>query len=263
MTVSILIVLASLVALMTVLWSVSVRLRNGAVADVAWGIGFVLAGLLYPAIAPVRVPVAWLMTAMLAIWGLRLSSFIWKERVAGGKPEDARYADFRKKWGAAANRNLFGFFLLQAVLIVVVSLPVALASSGTLPGLGSPQWAGLLVWVAAFAGEWVADRQLQRFKSGSGNRGKVCDKGLWKYSRHPNYFFEWLLWVGLATMASGADLWWIGLASPILMLLLLTRVTGIPLAEEQSLKNRGEAYRRYQRTTSAFVPWFRKKERAA
>jgi steroid 5-alpha reductase family enzyme len=250
-----------LLGVMTAFWGWAVRLRNGAVADVAWGLGFVVASLAHSLLSGGQAPAAWLMTAMIAFWGVRLSGYIWKERVAGSAAEDARYAGFREKWGANANRNLLGFFLFQAVLVTVISLPVALAAGGTHPGVGSVQLAGLALWVAAFIGEWLADRQLHAFKSNPASRGKVCDSGLWRYSRHPNYFFEWLLWVGLAAMAYGAESWWLGLASPALMLFFLTKVTGIPMAEAQSLKNRGEAYRKYQQTTSAFVPWFRKTSR--
>lgn len=261
MIASLWIVFFVLIAVMTGFWAWAVRIRNGAVADVAWGLGFVAASITHSLLAPGPAPVAWLMTAMIAVWGIRLSGYIWKERVAGGAAEDARYAGFREKWGRNADRNLLGFFLLQALLVSVISMPVALAAGGMHPGFGPVQIAGLLIWILAFTGEWIADRQLHAFKSDPANRGKVCDTGVWRHSRHPNYFFEWLLWVGLAVMAYGAGSWWAGLVSPAMMLFFLTKVTGIPLAEAQSLKNRGEAYRRYQRTTSAFVPWFRKGDR--
>jgi steroid 5-alpha reductase family enzyme len=261
MIVTLLIVFLVLTALMTSFWALAVRLRNGAVADVAWGLGFVAASVTHSLLAPGPAIVSWVMTAMIAFWGIRLSGYIWKERVAGVAAEDARYAGFREKWGRNADRNLLVFFLIQAVLVSVISLPVALSANGSHPGIGPVQIAGLALWVGAFIGEWLSDRQLHAFKSNPANRGKVCDSGLWRYSRHPNYFFEWLLWVGLAAMAYGAGYWWLGIASPALMLYFLTMVTGIPLAEAQSLKNRGEAYKRYQRTTSAFVPWFRRNTR--
>lgn len=263
MIVSLFIVLAALMVFMAALWALSLRIGNGAVADVGWGLGFILAGFMLMIPARGETFTGWLMTAMVTIWGLRLSFYIWRDRVAGGKPEDARYAEFRQKWGKSANRNLLGFFQLQALLVLIVSLPLALAAGDAMLGFGPVQVAGMALWVAAFAGEVISDRQLKAFKSGPENRGRVCDRGLWRYSRHPNYFFEFILWVALAVMASGARWGWAGFISPVLMLWLLTRVTGIPLAEAQSVKSRGDAFREYQRTTNAFIPWFRKKERSA
>ncbi len=117
---------------------------------------------------------------------------------------------------------------------------------------------GLLIFIASVTGEAIADAQLRRFKSSSLNRGKVCQVGLWRYSRHPNYFFEWMIWCGIALMAVQAPMGLFALGCPILMLLLLLFVTGVAPSEAQSLKSRGEAYRTYQRTTSKFVPWFPK-----
>lgn len=262
MILTLVIVLLALMVFMASLWAASLKLSNGAVADVGWGLGFVLACVMLTALSGGGTT-AWIMTAMVTIWGARLSWYIWRDRVAGGKPEDARYREFREKWGENASRNLLGFFQLQALLILVVSLPVALAAGDGSTDFGAMQVAGMLLWIAAFAGEVVSDAQLKEFKSRPENRGKVCDRGLWRYSRHPNYFFEYLLWVGLAVMASTAEWGLAGFVSPVLMLWLLTRVTGIPLAEAQSLKSRGDAFREYQRTTSAFVPWPKRKGKPA
>ena len=122
------------------------------------------------------------------------------------------------------------------------------------------EWTGLALWATALAGEVLADRQLARFRGAPGNRGKTCRAGLWRYSRHPNYFFEWLIWCAYSLMTLPAPYGWIGLANPLLMLFLILKVTGIPANEARALQTRGEDYRRYQRSTSAFVPWFPKKE---
>ena len=121
----------------------------------------------------------------------------------------------------------------------------------------------MALWFVAVAGEALADAQLAAFKRNPANRGGVCAVGLWRYSRHPNYFFECLIWVSYALFAFGSPGGWLALIGPAAILYLLLRVTGIPLTEEQSLRSRGEAYRRYQETTSAFLPWFPKKPRAA
>jgi steroid 5-alpha reductase family enzyme len=125
--------------------------------------------------------------------------------------------------------------------------------------LGFSDWLGFSVWLVAILGESLADRQLAAFKADPSNRGKVCSAGLWKFSRHPNYFFEWLVWVALFLFALPAPWGWTTIFAPALMLFFLLRVTGIPYTEQQSLRSRGEAYRSYQRTTSAFVPWFPKR----
>jgi steroid 5-alpha reductase family enzyme len=123
-------------------------------------------------------------------------------------------------------------------------------------GLSLSDVLGFVVWLVAIMGESLADLQLARFKALPANRGKVCSIGLWRYSRHPNYFFEWLIWVALFLFAAPAEWGWTTILCPAIMLFFLLRVTGIPYTEEQSLRSRGELYREYQRITPVFVPWF-------
>ena len=125
---------------------------------------------------------------------------------------------------------------------------------------GSSSDAAVALWAVAIVGEAAADRQLDRFKRDPANRGRLCDVGLWRYSRHPNYFFEFVIWISYALYAAGSPFGWSGIVSPALILYFLFRVTGIPLTEAQALRSRGEAYRRYQETTSVFVPWFRNRK---
>jgi steroid 5-alpha reductase family enzyme len=166
----------------------------------------------------------------------------------------------KKKWGNKAGVMLFLTFQFQGALDVLLSVPFAIVFRNPAPGLSNLEWAGLLVWAAAWAGESLADRQLEAFKRNAANKGKTCRAGLWNYSRHPNYFFEWLIWCAYALFESASPLGWIAWACPALMLYFLFKVTGIPLTEAQALKSRGEDYRRYQQTTSVFVPWFPRKE---
>lgn len=153
----------------------------------------------------------------------------------------------------------FGFFQLQAVLIGVLSIPIALACANPAPGIGVFEVAGVVLWLLAIGGESIADMQLALFKAQPLAKGRVCDIGLWKYSRHPNYFFEWMVWIAYFVFALGSPWSWVGLASPLLMLYFLTCVTGIPPSEARSLATRGDAYRAYQRRTSPFIPWIPKK----
>jgi steroid 5-alpha reductase family enzyme len=150
------------------------------------------------------------------------------------------------------------FFELQAALIVLLSTPFLIACLNTRPGVSALEWAGISVSVLATVAEAMADRQLKQFRSRPENQGGICATGLWNYSRHPNYFFEWLVWVGFSLFTWDSPGGGFAVICPALMLFFLLRVTGIPLTEELSLKSKGEAYREYQRTTSAFVPWFKK-----
>lgn len=203
------------------------------------------------------------LAAMVGLWSLRLASHL-VPRVRSGK-EDGRYADLRDRLGPQADRFFLGFFLAQALLAIVLSTPFWLAATDRVPLLGSDvhaitDLAALVLFVVALTGESIADRQLHAFANDPANAGRTCRRGLWRYSRHPNYFFEWLVWCSFATFALGTPYGAIGLLSPAIMLWLITFVTGIPPAEARSLERRGADYLEYQRTTSAFVPWFPARE---
>ena len=254
---------------MTATWLVARKLRNNGIVDIVWSFGFgplaVLALFVTPRLAvSSHAVIRWeAITTLVLIWSLRLGTHLLG-RVRSHHPhEDVRYAKLREEWGAATDRKMFGFFQLQGALQVVLSLPIFLVhldSTGTANyfGLGLTGCVGSLLWLLGLLGESLADRQLARFRADPANKGKVCQAGLWNYSRHPNYFFEWLVWVGYAVFALGSPWGWLGLIAPGLMLHFLLNVTGIPMTEELSLKSKGDAYRDYQRTTSAFVPWFKK-----
>ena len=195
-------------------------------------------------------------------WSLRLGTYLLR-RVAHHHPrEDQRYDQLRRSWSGNLGPKMFRFFQFQAVSVVVLGAAFLLAARNPAPGFTTLEIAGLALWLVAVLGEAVADAQLAAFKRRAAPH-EVCDRGLWRYSRHPNYFFECLIWVSYALFAFGSPGGWLALIGPAAILYLLLRVTGIPLTEEQSLRSRGEAYRRYQETTSAFLPWFPKKPRAA
>ena len=244
------------------LWAVQLKTRNAAILDVGWASG--LAGLaVHEALQGTGDPVRRiLLAAMVLFWGGRLALYLLFTRVLGGHPEDPRYTDMKKKWGKNAGVMLFLTFQFQGALDVFLSIPFLLTFRNGAPGLSLLEWAGLLVWVIALTGETLADRQLAAFKKDPANQGKTCRAGLWNYSRHPNYFFEWLLWCAFALFATASPWGFLSWACPALMFYFLFKVTGIPLTEAQALKSRGEDYRRYQETTSVFVPWFRRKETA-
>lgn len=246
---------------MTLVWRVSVKLRNAGIVDIAWSGLFSLVALLYAVLGggdPTRRIVA---ASLMIVWSVRLASHLWRRVVGHIEVEDGRYAELREKWGAAADRKMLAFFLFQGVTNVLLSLPILLASLNPAPALRGVEIAAIALWIVALSGEAIADAQLKRFKADPANRGKVCAEGLWRYSRHPNYFFEWLVWCSFFLFALGSPYGWISVYCPLLMLWFLYKVTGIPATEEQSIRSRGEAYRRYQRTTSPFIPWFPKEER--
>jgi steroid 5-alpha reductase family enzyme len=189
------------------------------------------------------------------LWGTRLSGYLLVSRVLH-PGEDGRYAALRSSWGAKARSNFFIFFQLQAFLAVFLATPFFVISHNPAP---LSWWEGLLaltLGATSVIGESIADRQLATFRRNPANRGQVCRVGLWRYSRHPNYFFEWLHWLAYIVLAFGAPYWFLSPISAAVVLYLILYVTGIPPTEARSIASRGDAYREYQRTTSAFVPWF-------
>lgn len=251
--------LAGLCALFAALYFVARKMDNYGIVDVAWSYAFSLLAVYYALFAPGWPVRRALIAAMAIIWSLRLGTHLYR-RVIGHHPvEDGRYVQLRKDWAGNFARKMFGFFQLQAASVVLLGLAFFIASLNPEPALHLLEIAGALLWLIALAGEALADAQLAAFKKNAANKGRVCDVGLWHYSRHPNYFFEWLIWVAFALFAVTSPWGWLGLVGPASILFLLLRVTGIPLTEEQSVRSRGDAYRRYQQTTSAFVPWFPKK----
>ncbi len=254
------VVLAASVAMivfMAALWALQVRLRNASIADVGWCVGLIATVLWYVAQATGDRDRKLAIALMASVYAGRLGFYILTDRVIG-KREDARYRRLREDWGSERRWRWFGYFQLQALAVSAFSLPFLVVIQNPAPPFGLMELVGLVIWVAAVWGEATADRQLARFRAKPWNRGRVCRDGLWHYSRHPNYFFEWLHWWSYVVMAIGAPGWpltWIG---PLGMGWALLKVTGIPLAEQQALARRGEEYRTYQRTTSAFIPWFPK-----
>lgn len=248
-----------LLVLFLLTWWLSVRLDNYSFVDVTWSLAFAPVAAWY-AMAneswlPRRVAIALLVGA----WSLRLGVYLWR-RVAGHHPkEDVRYAVLREKWQANPPRAFLAFFLAQAMLVWLLMLPVHLITSQAAVGFHPLEYLGLGLWFIALIGEGTADAQLAGFKKRNRDPQAICQVGLWHYSRHPNYFFQSLLWWGLFLIALPAPWGWTAIIAPLSMLHFLLNVTGIPLTEKLSVEKRGDVYRDYQRTTSAFVPWFKKR----
>lgn len=239
--------------LLTVLWAVSLVLRDASIVDVFWGTGFVFVAWTAYALADGSQDRALLLSLLVTAWGLRLTAHLAHRNL--GKGEDYRYAEMRRRHGERwPLRSLFVVFWLQGALIWVVSLPVQVAMADPTPaGLGLLDWAGTAVWAVGLTFEAVGDWQLSRFKADPANRGTVMDRGLWRYTRHPNYFGDFCVWWGiwLVALATGST-WWT-VVGPAVMSVLLIRVSGVALLE-RSLSRRREGYADYVARTSAFFP---------
>lgn len=248
-----------LVLVMTMAWVVQRRTGQGGWADAFWSLGLGAAGV-GVALLPVdgHPPSARQMLAALLIglWGLRLGLHI--ARRAANEAEDARYARLRAEWGLNFQTRMFGFLMLQAGAAAFLALSVLLAARNPTAGLNIQDGLAAMIFVSALIGEGVADRQLAVFKADPANRGRICDKGLWAWSRHPNYFFEWLGWCAWPVFAiniDGAWPWgWLALTGPAYIYWLLTRVSGVPLLEAHMQRSRPQAFAAYAARTSRFFP---------
>lgn len=242
--------LAAVVALAVAGWGLSVARRDAGIVDSLWSLFFLLGAAVYTAELDAVGPRATLLLAMVAIWALRLSAHITWRNV--GEPEDRRYQAIRaRNQPGFAWKSLYLVFGLQGLLAWVISAPLYAGIGGAAP-LGPLDYAGATLWALGFAFETVADAQLARFRSDPANRGKVLDRGLWRYTRHPNYFGEALLWWGWFLVAVAAGGWWTVFA-PLLMTLLLLKVSGVALLEKDIGERRPD-YRDYIARTNAFIP---------
>jgi steroid 5-alpha reductase family enzyme len=240
---------------MTAGWTWQRRNQNAGIVDVIWASGLAGAAILMAALEK-GAPAPRILLAMLAgAWGFRLAGHLWL-RVCS-EPEDGRYRALRARWQGSQPKFLL-LFLFQALLIVLFALPFLTVARNRAP---TPTWlaAGALIWLTAVLGESVADRELAHFRADPANRSRTCRTGLWRYSRHPNYFFEWLHWFAYVALAQGAPLAALAWIGPVLMLVFLRWISGIPFTEAQALRNRGDDYRDYQQSTSMLVPWFPKR----
>jgi len=248
---------AAVIVIMTGLFLLGRRLSNFSYVDIGWSANFSVLAVLYGLLGNGAPNHRILLCTMYGLWGARLAVHLGRRVI--GHPEEGRYVELRTKWGtrgeAAFLRRMYRFYLVQAALNVILALPLIAAATDSRPELSPFEWAAAALWSIALIGESVADATLDRFKADANNRGRVCDIGLWRYSRHPNYFFEWLVWVAYA-LACFVSLPWglFGLLLPALMLYFLLRVTGIPATEAQALRSRGAAYADYQARTSPFIP---------
>lgn len=235
------------------------RIDNFSIVDSAWAFSFLITGWFFSVLSPSFPERRLFALIPVSLWSLRLGLHLFFRIRSHHPKEDGRYRVLRERYRAAkgVDHGFFWFFQYQAWSVVLLSGPFLLPLLNPAPGIGALEWIGAGIFTIGFLGETLADLQMKDFRKK--NPGKTCDAGLWRYSRHPNYFFESVIWIGFFVIAAGSPLGWISIYAPLLILHLVLNVTGIPFAEAQSLQSRGDEYRNYQKRTSPFLPWFPKK----
>jgi len=258
MFVTILCCLIACCAVMVGIWFWAKPIQNAGVVDIFWAFNFAVIALILYAVAPGWLPRKSLFCTMVLFASIRLGSHLGIRAMSRPGEEEGRHRRLREAWYPYANQKFFWYYQIQAVSNVVLAIPFFIVCANTRRAWSGFEFAGTFLWVIAFVGESLADHALSAFKKDPANRGKVLDTGLWAYSRHPNYFFEWLQWTAWLLFALGSPYGWLAALSPAIILWLLLKVTGIPAAEEQAIRTKGERYKRYQRDVSAFIPWFKR-----
>lgn len=243
--------------LFAIYWIIQYVINDSGIVDVFWGASVAIIGVFFCLLTNGDSTRRWIGAILISAWALRLSFYLyirWRSH-----EEDGRYAALKEKWGDRAQLRMFRFYQMQGLGAYLFALPVLVGCLDSAP-IGWIDFLAIGVWFVSIVGEAISDQQLHHFRQQPENKGEVCKVGFWKYSRHPNYFFEWLHWWTYVLLAITAPLGWLTILAPVAMWFFLNRVTGIPHTEVQAMKSRGEKYRRYQETTSAFFPWWPKKD---
>ena len=243
-------------ALMAAVWLIARKVNNYSVVDAAWAFCFPLQTAIFALFAGGWSVRTLIIFTMVNFWGCRLGSFLYRRIRSHHPTEDTRYNELRRGYEPNVARRFFLFFQYQAWSVTVLTIPFLLICLNPEPELSLFEIVGFFVWAFSLIGEAISDNQMAQFKKDPANKGRTCEIGLWKYSRHPNYFFESCIWWGYFLFALGSPNGVFTLYAPLAILFLLLKVTGVPPAEAQSLRSRGDAYRDYQRRTSVFIPWF-------
>ncbi|MGC4020812.1 MAG: DUF1295 domain-containing protein [Cyclobacteriaceae bacterium] len=243
---------ATLLIVFAATWLIQLRTKNAAIVDSVWAVSFPLLALIYCTQSNTFEFRKGILLVMVLVWGMRLAAYLFVRTI--NHKEDVRYTELRNKWGKHQNILMLRFYLVQALLALILSYPFAIVMVSPQKEMNSIEWFSFIIWIVAVVGESLADAQLKNFKSNPANKGKICQDGLWNYSRHPNYFFEWLVWVSYFLFAVTVPFGWISIISPMLILYFLLKVTGIPYTEQQMIKSRGQDFIEYQKNTSSFFP---------
>jgi steroid 5-alpha reductase family enzyme len=244
----------SLVMIAVYFWAL--KIKNYGVVDIFWAFNFLIIALLIWLLADGYLPRKNTVVVLAILWSLRLGFYLLKRVGSHLHEEEGRYKALRAEWSEG---KFFFFFQMQALSNVFLCIPFFIMALNSNTEMNLLEYIGAGMWFICIVGEGISDWQLQYFKSKAENKGKVCQYGLWNYSRHPNYFFQFMLWISITIFAISSPYGWLSILCPISIGYLLFKVTGIPMTEEQAVRSKGQAYKEYQRTTSEFVPWFKKK----
>lgn len=239
--------------LMALLWVIQLKTSDAGIVDAVWALAVGVISIFFALNAEGDADRCLLISILAGAWSLRLGAYLLYRNFT--LPEDGRYNRLRKEWGSRFQLKMFAFFQIQASWCVLFALPMWMASTNSQRPLGLLDALAAALWLVSVCGTAISDWQLARFRANPETGKTVCRTGLWRYCRHPNYFYEWLHWWVYVLLCVGCEMQWWSLAAPLVMFVFLTRITGIPLTESQALASRGDAYREYQRTTNAFFPW--------
>ncbi len=247
---------AAVALIMLLVWLWALKIKNNGVVDIFWAFNFTVIALIVWLMADGEPARKNLVCALAGLWSLRLGIYLLIRVGSHLKEEEGRYKQLRQEWN---NAKFFFFFQMQAFSNVMLAIPFFIVALNKDPQVHVLEYTGAVLWLLCIIGEGTADWQLQYFKKQPQNKGKVCQYGLWNYSRHPNYFFQLSIWISVLIFSLPSPYGWLAVICPLSIGYLIFKVTGIPMTEEQAVRSKGEAYKEYQRTTSAFMPWFKKK----
>lgn len=240
---------------MNILYFIALKNKNNSLVDIGWGFGFIIISVISLMLGNNYTLKILIPNFLVYLWGFRLTYYILKRNL--GKTEDYRYQEMRMKWGKRVNINAyFKVFLLQGLLMLIISLPVIYNNFSTFTKFTIIDIIGITMWATGYFFEVVGDNQLKKFLKEPNNKGKIIQTGLWKYTRHPNYFGESVMWWGIFVISLNSKLGIYGIISPLVITILLLFVSGVPLLEKKYSNNK--EYQEYAKKTSKFIPWFRK-----
>lgn len=241
----------AILAFMAAFFVIATLMKDNSIVDIGWGLGFIVVELAVLIKSDQFTPQNLLLLLLVSLWGLRLAGYIFKRNYGAG--EDYRYAQWRKQWGKwVVPRAFLQVFMLQGLFMFIIALPLMVAAANEEAPIGPLAWAGVAVWVIGFYFEAVGDRQKSVFKKNPANKGHIMTSGLWRYTRHPNYFGEAAMWWGIFLIAARSGYWYISIISPVVLTFLLLKVSGVAMLERKYGGN--QEFESYARRTSAFIP---------
>jgi steroid 5-alpha reductase family enzyme len=250
--------LAACSIIMVLIWIWAYFIKNAGIVDIFWAFNFLVISAVIWFLADGYETRKIIVCSLAALWSVRLGTYLLIRVGSHLDEEEGRYKQLRAEWAPHVNLKFFIFFQMQAVSNVFLAIPFFIIAINPNPEINILEWIGGGMWLLSITGEGIADFQLKQFKKDAANKGKVCERGLWNYSRHPNYFFQLMIWISVLVLAISSQYGWIAVICPLAIGYLIFKVTGIPMTEEQSIRSKGEKYIRYQQTTSVFIPWFKK-----